>query len=79
MAPKCPAPKRHGAELSTAESAAPSRRRRNGGAETAAPKWPSPDLLGLWIGIIVALFHWLNNGSRINLVLFGFKLVEVCC
>ena len=28
MAPKCPAPKRHGAELSSAES--------------AAPEWPSP-------------------------------------
>ena len=37
MASKCPAPKRHGAELSSAESAAPSRRRRNGGAEMALP------------------------------------------
>ena len=37
MAPKCPVPKRHGAELSSAESAAPSRRRRNGGAEMALP------------------------------------------
>ena len=42
MAPKCLAPKRHGTELSSAESAAPSQRRRVGGAETAAPKWPSP-------------------------------------
>ena len=30
MALKCPVPKRRGAELSSAESAAPSRRRRNG-------------------------------------------------
>ena len=37
MAPKCPAPKRHGAEFSSAESAAPSRQRRNGGAEMALP------------------------------------------
>ena len=29
-APKCPVPKRHGAQLSSAESAAPKRRRRNG-------------------------------------------------
>jgi len=29
MAPKCPAPKRHGAEFSSAESAVPKRRRRN--------------------------------------------------
>ena len=38
MAPKCPVPKRHGAELSSAESAAPSRRCRNGGAEMALPQ-----------------------------------------
>ena len=37
MAPKFPAPKRHVAELSSAESAVPSRRRRNGGAEMALP------------------------------------------
>jgi len=42
MTPKCPAPKRHGAELSSAESAAPKWQRRNGGAEMSLPheRWP---------------------------------------
>ena len=38
MVPKYPAPKRHGAELSSAKSAAPKGRRRNGGAEMSLPR-----------------------------------------
>ena len=35
-------PKRHGTQLSGAQSAASNRRRPIGGAQTAAPKWVSP-------------------------------------